>query len=201
MAKNNKLFERNVPGSTAILQRSVVAIAGCGGLGSNAAVSLVRAGIGKLIIADPDIVEESNLNRQYYFQSDVGQKKVDALTAHLKAINPEVIIDAYDKKISRDDISEVFKEADLLIEAFDKAENKLWLIEAWCKAFPERAIICASGISGLGNTDELRIRRAGHIYFCGDEKTDMSMGLCSARVAIVANMQVNIAIEILTKKG
>jgi sulfur carrier protein ThiS adenylyltransferase len=87
MANNNKLFERNVPGSTAILQKSVVAIAGCGGLGSNAAVSLVRAGIGKLIITDPDIVEESNLNRQYYFLSDIGVKKVKVLTAHLKANN------------------------------------------------------------------------------------------------------------------
>lgn len=201
MVKNNKLFERNVPGSTKILQKSIIAIAGCGGLGSNAAVSLVRAGIGKLIIADSDIVEESNLNRQYYFLPDIGIKKVKALTAHLKAINPEVIIDAYDKKISRDDISEIFKEADLLIEAFDLAESKQWLIEAWCKAFPERAIICASGLSGLGNTDELRIRRAGHLYFCGDGKTDMSMGLCSARIAIVANMQANIAIEILIKKG
>jgi len=201
MTKNNKLFERNVPGSTVILQRSVAAIAGCGGLGSNAAVALVRAGIGKLIIADLDKVEESNLNRQYYFQPDVGQKKVDALSVHLRAINPEVTIETHDIKLSRDNVAKTFKEADLLIEAFDRAESKLWLIEAWCKAFSEKAIICASGLSGLGKTDELKIRKAGHIYFCGDEKTDMSMGLCSARVSIVANMQANIAIEILVNKG
>ena len=88
--KKQKLFERNVPGTLEILQKSTVGIAGCGGLGSNAAVSLVRAGIGKLILADHDVVEESNLNRQYYFQSDIGKKKVEALTYHLKAINPEI---------------------------------------------------------------------------------------------------------------
>jgi sulfur carrier protein ThiS adenylyltransferase len=193
------IFNRNVPGSTAILQKSVIAIAGCGGLGSNAAAALVRAGIGKLIIADFDIVEESNLNRQYYFQSDIGKKKAEALGSHLKAINPGIKLDVHTKKLTKEDVPILFKKADILIEAFDRAEGKQWLIEAWCKYFPERVIICGSGISGLGNTDKLKVQKAGNIYFCGDGESDMSMGLCSARVAIVANMQANVAIEILVR--
>lgn len=195
----SKIFERNVPGSTERLQKAAVGIAGCGGLGSNAAVSLVRAGVGTLIIADSDRVEESNLNRQHFFQDDIGKKKVDALAFHLRAINPEVVIKTYDLELTPADISEVFKEADLLIEAFDRAESKQWLIESWNRAFPGKAIICASGLSGLGKTETLKVRRAGHIYFCGDGESDMSMGLCSARVAIVANMEANTAIEILSE--
>ncbi len=82
----SSLFQRNVPGSTEILNASCVGIAGCGGLGSNAAVALTRAGVGRLILADLDIVELSNLNRQYFFQDDVGQFKAEALAEHLKAI-------------------------------------------------------------------------------------------------------------------
>ncbi len=195
----SKIFERNVPGSTERLQKAAVGIAGCGGLGSNAAVSLVRAGVGTLIIADSDRVEESNLNRQHFFQDDIGKKKVDALAFHLRAINPEVVIKTYDLELTPADISEVFKEADLLIEAFDRAESKQWLIESWSRAFPGKAIICASGLSGLGRTETLKVHRAGNIYFCGDGESDMSMGLCSARVAIVANMEANTAIEILSE--
>ena len=197
--EKKNLFERNVPGTLEILQKSTVGIAGCGGLGSNAAVSLVRAGIGRLIIADHDVVEESNLNRQYYFQSDIGKKKVEALADHLKAINPDITLELTDKQISASDISKIFKEADILIEAFDRAESKAWLIESWCTAFPGRPVVCASGLSGMGNTEDLRVRNAGNIFIVGDGETDMSMGLCSARVAIAANMQANITIELLVK--
>ena len=192
-----ELFERNVPGSFEILQKATVGIVGCGGLGSNAAVALVRAGIGRLILADHDVVEESNLNRQYYFQSDVGKKKVKALADHLKAINPDITIELIDKKISASDISQIFKGVEILIEAFDRAEAKAWLIESWCMAFPKRPIVCASGLSGIGHTEDLKVRKAGNIFIVGDGETDMSMGLCSARVAIAANMQANIAIDLL----
>ena len=51
----------------------------------------------------------------------------------------------------------------------------------------------------IGKTEDLRVRNAGNVYIVGDGETDMSMGLCSARVAIAANMQANIAIELLVK--
>ncbi len=197
---NENLFKRNVPGTLPILQRSTVGIAGCGGVGSNAAVALVRAGIGRLIIADNDVVEESNLNRQYYFQSDIGKAKVEALNQHVGNINPRIICDTVSKRLEPDDISKLFADAEIMIEAFDRAESKAWLIEAWCMAFPERPIICASGLSGIGNTEGLTVKQTGNIYMVGDGETDMSMGLCSARVAIVANMQANIALELLVKK-
>ena len=106
------IFERNVPGSTEILQKASVGIAGCGGLGSNAAVTLVRAGIGRLIIVDFDQVEMSNLNRQHYFQRDIGRLKVDALADQLKAINSDINLDIYHEKLNPENIPIIFNEAD-----------------------------------------------------------------------------------------
>lgn len=194
------IFSRNVPGTTEILQKSSIGIAGCGGLGSNAAVSLVRAGAGNLILADYDTVEKSNLNRQFFFQSDIGKKKVEALSFHLKAINPDVKLITHTYEITPRNVAELFGSSDLLIEAFDRAERKKWLIEAWCRAFPDKPVICGNGLSGMGRFEDLKVVNIGNIYFCGDGKSDMTMGLSSARVAIVANMEANTAIEILINK-
>jgi sulfur carrier protein ThiS adenylyltransferase len=196
-----KIFERNVPGSYRHLQKAAVGIAGCGGLGSNVAVALVRAGIGRLILVDYDVVEESNLNRQYYFRSDIGVKKVEALSRHLMAINSEVRLTLVDRQIAATDVAGIFGDADLLIEAFDRAEAKSWLTEAWCRTFPKKPVVCASGLSGLGKTGKLKVRRTGMIHIVGDGESDMSMGLCSARVAIAANMEANIAVELLVTEG
>jgi len=193
----SSIFERNVPGTTERLQMATVGIAGCGGLGSNAAASLARAGVGRLILVDHDRVELSNLNRQHYFQTDVGKAKVEALAGHLRAINPDIDLVLHDLELTPQNTPEIFAEAEILIEAFDRAELKRWLIEAWCTAFPDRPIVCGSGLSGIGNTNALRVHSAGRIHFCGDEESDMSLGLCAARVGIVANMQANVAIELL----
>ena len=81
-----------------ILKKYCVVIAGLGGLGSNVAVSLVRAGIGKLIIIDFDRVELSILTRQYYFLDQIGKYKTEAIKETLTRINPEVEIVSYIKR-------------------------------------------------------------------------------------------------------
>lgn len=193
------IFERNVPGTTERLRGATVGIAGCGGLGSNAAVALARAGVGRLILADPDRVELSNLNRQHYFQSDIGRAKVEALAGHLRAINPDIELVLHELELTPENAPGIFGEADLLIEAFDRAERKRWLIESWCRAYPDRPIVCGSGLSGIGNTNALKVHSAGRIHMCGDEESDMELGLCASRVGAVANMQANVAIELLVK--
>ena len=104
-------------------------------------------------------------------------------------------------ELAKENVCDLFKEADLLIEAFDRAESKEWLIETWCTHFPGRPIVCASGIAGYGNTGTLIVRRSGNIVMCGDFESDMSMGLTSSRVAMAANMQANEAIDILVRTG
>ncbi len=195
------LFDRNVPGSTEVLTRACVAIAGCGGIGSNAALALARAGIGRLILVDRDEVAESNLNRQQFFAEDIGRRKVEALRDRLLSVNPGLRLTTHDAELTPVLVPPLFAEADLLIEAFDLAQSKQWLIEAWCRAFPDRPVVVGSGLSGLGNTDALRVRRSGRIIVCGDESSDMGEGLCAPRLAIVANMQANEAVAWLVGRA
>lgn len=190
------IFARNVPGSTDILQRRTVAVAGCGGLGSNVAVALVRAGVGHLILIDHDVVAPENLNRQHFFRDDVGRLKVAALADHLRRIQPAVGLDLRERTLQPADVAGLGA-ADLLVEAFDRAEAKRWLVEAWCRAFPERWVIAASGLAGIGRSEEIRVRRSGRIIMCGDFASDQAEGLCAARVLLVAALQANVAIECL----
>lgn len=197
MATIDPIFERNVPGTTEKLQRSTVGIAGCGGLGSNAAMLLARAGVGRLILADHDTVELSNLNRQHFFRRDVGRPKVEALADHLRAVNPAIGLVLHPAELGPDDVEAVFAGADLLIEAFDLADRKRWLIESWCRAFPDRPIVAASGLSGTGRTGAMHVHSSGKIHVVGDEQSEMSEGLCASRVALAAAMEANVAIGLL----
>jgi len=184
-----------------ILQDSTVGIAGAGGLGSNAAVSLVRAGLGTLIIADFDRVETSDLNRQYYFIEQLGKPKVEALLDNLKRINPHSRCQTHVIKIEPGNVAAIFGAADILIEAFDRAEMKQMLIDAWLSLFPEKPIIVASGLAGIGKTDKLHTRKMGNLYICGDEETECEecISPMAPRVSIVANMQANLALELLVQ--
>ncbi|MCK5148774.1 sulfur carrier protein ThiS adenylyltransferase ThiF [bacterium] len=193
----SELFERNVPGMTEKLQAATVGIAGCGGLGSNIAVALVRAGVGRLIISDFDVIEASNLNRQHYFQKDIGRFKVEALTDHLLAINPEVKIIAHNLKLDSENTPKLYSHVDIMVEAFDKAESKQWLIETWLSVYPDICIVCGNGLSGVGDTASLKLRRLDNLVICGDGLTEMTEGLCSARVAIAANMEAHAVIGLL----
>lgn len=198
---SNDMFARNVPGITAKLHKATVAVAGCGGLGSNAAIALVRAGVGTLILADFDTVEASNLNRQHFFRSDLGEKKTDALAAHLRNINPDCTLNLHHVRLTPEHIESLFGSADLLIEAFDRAEEKQWLIETWCGLYPDKPIVAASGLAGVGASRAITLHRSGTLYICGDGVSDPEIeGLSSARVAMTANMQANITLALLCGK-
>ena len=184
------------------LKNKSVGIAGCGGLGSNCAVALARVGIGELIIVDFDIVEEGNLNRQYYFLDQVGMKKVDALETNLKRINKEVKIVKHDIKIERNNLFAIFKDCDVIVEAFDLAEMKKMLIETLLDKLPEKHVVSGIGLGGWGNNNSIHTIQHGNIYICGDEKTESndSFPPLAPRVGIVSHMQANQVLEILLNK-
>lgn len=196
-----KFFSKHDPQILPRLRASVVGIAGAGGLGSSVAVSLARAGIGKLIIVDFDRIEISNLNRQQYFWTQVGKVKVRALLENLRKINPFSEYVGYQRRITPKNVKAIFGKADLLIEAFDRAGQKQMLIESWIAYFPDRPIIAASGLSGWGRNQKIRQRRVGNLYICGDEESEPARGISpmAPRVGIVANMQANLAVELLVK--
>lgn len=195
-------FSAHDPKIVPILQKAVIGIAGAGGLGSNIAVSLARAGIGKLIISDFDKIEPSNLNRQQFFMDQIGTPKVIALLENLNKISPFTQYQVHEIKLNEENIPFIYKDVDIMIEAFDKAEMKAMLIETWLTNFPKKPLIAASGLTGWGKNEILHTRKIDNLYICGDEETNLIEGISpmAPRVGIVANMQANLVLELLLKE-
>lgn len=184
-----------------LLGRSTVAICGLGGLGSNVAVSLARAGVGTLILADFDKVELTNLNRQQYKISQIGRRKTDALEDNLYEIAPYVKLVTRDGRITADNAAELVRDADVVCEAFDRPEEKAMLVNAVLGAFPEKYLVAASGMAGLGDGNLIKARKiTKRFILCGDETSDISdgTGIYASRVALCAASQAHAILRILT---
>jgi sulfur carrier protein ThiS adenylyltransferase len=180
-----------------------VGIAGAGGLGSNCAVALARSGIGTLVLSDFDVVEPANLNRQYYFTSQVGMLKSAALKDNIARINPDITVIAHAEKLNGKNIPKIFAGCDVVVEAFDSDDMKEMLIETVLTKMPGIPVVVGSGLAGWGNSDSIRYRKVDDtIYICGDESTIAGEDFppMAPRVGMVANMQANTVIEILMKK-
>jgi sulfur carrier protein ThiS adenylyltransferase len=180
-----------------------VGIAGAGGLGSNCAVALARTGVGTIVISDFDVIEPANLNRQYYFISQVGMMKTTALKENIARINPDTVVIAHTEKLNRINIPLIFAGCDVVVEAFDKDEMKEMLIETVQQKMPGIPVIIASGLAGWGKNDTIRYRKIDDTLFvCGDESTAAGDDLppLAPRVGIVANMQANTVLDILMQK-
>ncbi len=181
------------------LSKKIVGIAGCGGLGSNCAVSLARVGIGKLVIADYDIIEESNLNRQYFFYDQIGKEKVVALKENILRINPKVDVETHLVKLTSKDIVKIYKNCDVIVEAFDKAEMKEIIAETVLQYFPEKYLICGVGLAGYGKSDLIKTERFGKLIIVGDRQneTNENNPPLAPRVCAVSNLMANEVLEIL----
>jgi sulfur carrier protein ThiS adenylyltransferase len=181
------------------LKNKSVAIAGCGGLGSNCAIALARTGIGKLILVDFDKVEEINLNRQYFFHHQIGQPKVYALKDNIQKIDPGVEVEAHEAMLDPDSVCSLFINCDIIIEAFDESHAKQMIIETVLAEMPEKYILSGQGLAGYGKNDDISTMSMGKLFIIGDGRTEVSneQPPLAPRVAIVANMQANLALELL----
>jgi len=180
-----------------------VGIAGAGGLGSNCAAALARSGVGTLVVADFDIIEEPNLNRQFFFIDQIGQMKTIALKENISRINPDVCVIDHQVKLDRQNIPQIFTGCNVIVEAFDGSDMKEMLIETVLEKMPGIPLIVGSGMAGWGNSETIRYRKIDEtLYVCGDESSEVSehMPPMAPRVGIVANMQANIVVELLMKK-
>ena len=180
-----------------------VGIAGAGGLGSNCAIALARCGVGTLVIADSDIVESQNLNRQYYFADQIGMLKTEALKKNISRINTSIKVIIHNLELNESNIPYVFEGCDVIVEAFDSNDMKEMLVEIVQLQMPGIPLIIGSGLAGWGNNDTIRYRKIDDtLYVCGDESTVVSNELppMAPRVGIVANMQANTVIEILMNR-
>lgn len=183
--------------------KAVVAVCGLGGLGSNIAVSLARAGVGKLILIDFDRVDITNLHRQQYNAEQLGRFKTDALYENLKEIAPYVELETHTLCVDKNNAEELLKNADIVCEAFDKAECKAMLVDTIFETFPEKFLVSGSGMAGIGSANSVKTRRVTkHFYICGDETSDIAdgEGLFSSRVMLCAAHQAHMVLRIIANE-
>ena len=182
----------------AALESARIGIAGAGGLGSNCAMHLVRAGVRHLTVADFDVVNESNLNRQFFFRDQLGQKKVEALKVNLLRIDPEADIRAVDVRLDAASALELFADCDIVVEAFDVADAKAMLAAA---LLPRgKRLVTASGLAGWGRSNAMRVKKMGaRLVAVGDGETAVGADAAPAspRVGIAAAMQANSVVAML----
>lgn len=181
-----------------VLKDKTVGICGVGGLGSNIATLLTRMGVGHLILADYDIVEKKNLNRQNFFENQVGQKKVHACQQVLSKIRQDTQIEVHDCRLTPENIKDIYESVDIMIEAFDLPKEKAMLTNYVLKEMPDKYLIGASGIAGYESNNSITTKRiTDRFYLVGDLKSKMALGMYGPRVNIVASMQANMAIRLL----
>lgn len=197
---NKALYERHGEDVQKKFSAATIALCGLGGLGSNIAISLARAGIGKLILIDFDQVDITNLHRQQYKANQIGMDKTDALSENLKEIAPYIGIESHTVRITEDNAVELLKDADIICEAFDNAECKAMLTNFVLEAMPEKFLVSASGMAGMGIANTIQTRKVGkRFYICGDGRSDISEvgSLVSSRVMICAAHQAHTVLRIL----
>ena len=189
------------PAERVVLEKVRIGVAGAGGLGSNCAMHLVRSGIRHLVVADFDVVGESNLNRQFFFRDQLGMKKVDALKANLLRIDPEADVQAVDVRLDAASTRELFENCDIVVEAFDVVEAKTMILSTLMPL--GMRLVTVSGLAGWGKSNAMRVRKMGaNVVVVGDGETGVATDVApvSPRVGIAAAMEANAVVAWLLGK-
>lgn len=177
-----------------------VAVCGLGGLGSNIAIALARAGVGHLHLIDFDRVDLTNLNRQQYAVGQLGQYKTDALRETLSLVSPYCDVTCDTIQVTEENLPDLLKTEDYICEAFDRAEAKAMLVSGVLEYFPEKYLVAGSGLAGLGSANTIQTRRVSQrFYLCGDGTSDSSvgLGLVASRVLVCAAHEANMILRLI----
>ena len=149
-----------------------IGIAGAGGIGSNVAVNLIRSGVKNIKIVDFDVIDQSNLNRQFYFEDQIGKLKSEAIYENLIRINKTADIQSINSKLSSKNIHDIFEDCEIIVEAFDVKENKTMLIEQLLSS--KDLIVSASGVADY-DIESIKITKiTNNLFIVGDNKKDIS---------------------------
>ncbi len=131
------------------LAHSTLLVVGAGGLGCAAGAVLAQAGVGRLIVADDDVVDESNLHRQLlYTEADVGSDKVPVAAKRLKELSPEQLEVVPAPRLLPDNVRTWVRQADLVLEGADNYATKFMLADA--ARIEERPIVHGAALGFRG---------------------------------------------------
>jgi sulfur carrier protein ThiS adenylyltransferase len=170
-----------------------IGIAGAGGIGSNVAFQLVRGGIRHFKIVDFDTIENSNLNRQFYFADQVGQPKAATLALNLARINPAIHVEVVHARLDAENMAPTFSDADVVVEGFDGAQSKKVLLETF--AGSQKLVVSASGVAGL-ELDTITTQTVGNCHIVGDFTTAAGIdNLYAPKVILIASIMSQIVLK------
>ena len=186
-----------------------ILIVGVGGLGCPAAENLVRSGVGNIGLIDDDIVNLSNIHRQSLFDTnDTNKSKVIVAAKKLKAINPNVKITTYKKRLNNKNIGEIIKNYDLIIDGSDNFETK-FLVNDNCLKYKKKLITGAiSKFDGHVFTFNFKIKKTASLRdFYQEEKINDDIlncefeGVLGTTATIIGAIQANEAIKMTIEIG
>ena len=202
-ALEQALRERQGAELAARFSAAAVAVCGLGGLCSHIAGFLARAGVGRLILIDFDRVDLTNLHRQQYKASQVGRYKTEALAENLREAAPYLSLELRTVRLTAENVPSLLEGADVICEALDEAAAKAMLVNTVLEQLPEKYLVAASGMAGLGSANTIHTRRlTGRFYLCGDGVSDVAdgIGLVAPRVALCAAHQAHMVLRILSEQ-
>lgn len=192
----------------ATLASARIGIAGAGGLGSNCAMMLARCGVGHFVLVDDDIVDASNLNRQYFFPRHVGMAKVHALAEQMAELSEHVQVTALQEKLDAQNVLPIFASCSIVIEAVDLASTKTLIIQELLSA--GKTVVAASGMAGWGGDGMLKKKLGSKLIVVGDfvnevttaQESDQKqkqeqMPPLAPRVIMAASMQADAVLRLI----
>lgn len=193
-------FARNLailsPEEAEALRAKRVLVAGCGGLGCSVTELLARSGVGGLILADGDVYEPSNMNRQIFCTADtLGQGKAEASAARVLKINPELEVRAVAANLTPENAASLVHGCDIVIDALDSVPARL-LLEDACAA--EGVVLVHGAVNGWALQTGVCPPGAGmlHALYRGNEAGKGSGGV-AVTVFACAAFQVSEALKVL----
>lgn len=185
------------------LKAARVLIVGAGGLGAPAALYLAAAGVGTLVLVDPDKVDVSNLQRQViYTQGDVGRGKVEAAADRLQALNPHVHVERVPVHLEAANARALVRGCDLVLDGTDDFTTR-FTVNAACVA---EHVTLVSGAIGRW-TGQVGVFRRAPCYRClvpeipPEAETCSAVGVVGALAGVVGSMMALEAIKLLTGAG
>ena len=206
-ARHLVLREIGGPGQQALSKASVF-ILGAGGLGAPSALYLAAAGVGRIVIADPDVVSLDNLQRQVlYNSSDIGAPKAEMARSRLRALNPGIIVEAIDDAVTPANADELIADCDIVLDGCDNFETR-YAINAACHTAGLPLISGAVGrwdgqvaVFASGLEERAPCYRCWVPAIPPDAETCERVGVVGALTGVIGSMMALEAIKWITGAG
>lgn len=196
----------DIDGQQTLFDSSIL-IVGLGGLGAPAALYLAAAGVGRLVLADHDSVDATNLHRQIiHLTRDVGRAKVESAAETLRALNPDVQLTLIERELEGETLNRVVQDVDLVLDCTDNFATRL-AVNAACFA-AGKPLVSGAAIRLEGQVSVFDPRRADSpCYQClygegGEEALSCSeAGVIGPLVGMIGSLQALEALKLLVGFG